>query len=75
MFGNAKTTRNDNSKETKKSTINFARMWIYSHHIYSLNKRKSIVQWAKDFGLDGFSKPGKPGMICVKIIKKGNAIF
>lgn len=46
--------------------LNFSRMWIYSSHIYSLNKRKSIVQWAKDFDLNGFSKPGKPGMICVE---------
>ena len=41
-------------------------MFIYSHHIYSVNKRRNIVQWAKDLNLNGFSMPGKPGMICVE---------
>jgi hypothetical protein len=34
--------------------------------IYSLNKRKNIIEWAKDLQLNGFSKPGKPGVICVE---------
>ena len=46
--------------------IKFARLWIYSHHIYSLDKRKMVVQWAKEMELKGFSKPGKPGIICVE---------
>ncbi len=32
----------------------------------SLNKRRSIIDWAKDLDLNGFSKPGKPGVICVE---------
>lgn len=46
--------------------MTFSRMFIYSHHIYSVNKRKHIVNWAKEFDLTGFSMPGKPGMICVE---------
>lgn len=44
----------------------FSRMFIYSHHIYSVNKRKRIVNWAKELDLNGFSMPGKPGIICVE---------
>ena len=32
----------------------------------SLNKRRNILEWAKDLDLNGFSKPGKPGVICVE---------
>ena len=67
----AKTPESANS--TKSSTdgsnggaIKFARMWIYCHHIYSLDKRKDICNWAKELNLRGFSKPGKPGIICVE---------
>lgn len=66
LSNNNKNTRSDATKQAANGLYSFSRMWIYSHHIYSLNKRKSIVQWAKDFDLNGFSKPGKPGMICVE---------
>ena len=58
-----------NSKSESKHQVKsekFSRIWIYSHHIYSVNKRKNIVQWAKELELNGFSKPGKPGVICVE---------
>ncbi|XP_007528612.1 RWD domain-containing protein 2B [Erinaceus europaeus] len=42
------------------------RLWIYSHHIYNKCKRKSIVEWAKELSLTGFSMPGKPGVVCVE---------
>lgn len=42
------------------------RLWIYSHHIYNRCKRKSILEWAKELGLSGFSMPGKPGVVCVE---------
>ncbi|XP_067848856.1 RWD domain-containing protein 2B [Heptranchias perlo] len=42
------------------------RLWIYSHHIYNKEKRKNIVEWAKELSLTGFSMPGKPGVVCVE---------
>lgn len=48
-------------KDTK-----FARLWIYSHHLYSKTKRKDILDMAKEFDLSGFSLAGKPGIICVE---------
>lgn len=53
------------SKEVKKND-NFTRYWIYSHHIYSKIKRKTIVDLARDCRLSGFSSVGKPGIICVE---------
>ncbi|XP_066542877.1 RWD domain-containing protein 2B [Hoplias malabaricus] len=44
----------------------FSRLWIYSHHIYNPNKRKKILDWARELDLTGFSMPGKPGIICVE---------
>ena len=57
---------NEQNKSCSQKTIVFSRLWIYSHHIYSVNKRKNITQWAKELNLKGFSMPGKPGMICVE---------
>uniref|UniRef100_UPI00398F33F4 RWD domain-containing protein 2B n=1 Tax=Pristiophorus japonicus TaxID=55135 RepID=UPI00398F33F4 len=42
------------------------RLWIYSHHIYNKEKRKNILEWAKELTLTGFSMPGKPGVVCVE---------
>ncbi|XP_053165490.1 RWD domain-containing protein 2B [Hemicordylus capensis] len=50
----------------KKSEDIFTRLWIYSHHIYNKQKRKNIVDWAKELSLSGFSMPGKPGIICTE---------
>nr|CAB3265835.1 RWD domain-containing protein 2B-like [Phallusia mammillata] len=44
----------------------FTRLWIYSHHIYNKEKRKCILEWAKELQLTGFSMPGKPGVVCVE---------
>ena len=33
------------------------------HHIKNLNKRKSILEWAAELNLRGFSKPGFPGIV------------
>nr|XP_045621658.1 RWD domain-containing protein 2A-like isoform X2 [Procambarus clarkii] len=52
------------SLETKDTK--FARLWIYSHHIYSKVKRKDILDLSKEFDLTGFCLPGKPGIICVE---------
>lgn len=42
------------------------RLWIYSHHLKSRTKRLDIIKWAKELDLSGFSRPGKPGIICVE---------
>jgi len=44
----------------------FLRYWIYSHHIYSKNKRKNLRDLALELGLTGFCMPGKPGIICIE---------
>uniref|UniRef100_A0A0K2TQ75 RWD domaincontaining protein 2Blike [Saccoglossus kowalevskii] n=1 Tax=Lepeophtheirus salmonis TaxID=72036 RepID=A0A0K2TQ75_LEPSM len=44
----------------------FSRLWIYSHHIYSKIKRKNILNLSKDYKVNGFSMPGKPGIICLE---------
>ena len=43
-----------------------ARLWLYSHHIYSKTKRKNILDLAKDNNLTGFCMPGKPGIVCLE---------
>ncbi|XP_045763426.1 RWD domain-containing protein 2B [Maniola jurtina] len=44
----------------------FARLWIFSHHIYSKRKREEITKMAREYNLTGFCLPGKPGIICVE---------
>ncbi|CAD7702784.1 unnamed protein product [Ostreobium quekettii] len=36
---------------------------IWFHHIKSPTKRSHIVNWARELGLRGFSKPGYPGIV------------
>lgn len=40
------------------------RIWLWSHHIYSKIKRQDIMRLSKDYALNGFMWPGKPGIIC-----------
>lgn len=49
-----------------KKSIEMERIWIYSHHLKSTTKRQDILKLAKELDLSGFSKPGKPGIICVE---------
>lgn len=44
----------------------YERIWIYSHHIAAASKRQEIVKLSRRFDLSGFSRPGKPGIICVE---------
>lgn len=46
--------------------IEMERLWIYSHHLKSSTKRQEIISLAKSLDLSGFSRPGKPGIICVE---------
>lgn len=65
----------DSSESEDKKTVEFERMWIYSHHIKSKTKRKNIVQSANDLDLSGFIRPGKPGVICVEGLKSNTSEF
>ncbi|XP_050300012.1 RWD domain-containing protein 2A [Anthonomus grandis grandis] len=63
----------DLEKEGTSTEINrseqddeLVRYWIYSHHIYSKTKRKSITDLAHQLKVNGFIMPGKPGIICVE---------
>lgn len=51
--------------------IEMERLWIYSHHLKSSTKRADILKLAHELNLTGFSKPGKPGIICIEG-EKGN---
>ncbi|NXS18747.1 RWD2B protein, partial [Mystacornis crossleyi] len=54
------------SDATQPRVTVFTRLWIYSHHIYNKQKRKNIIDWAKELSLSGFCMPGKPGVVCVE---------
>jgi len=59
-------TKPKTTNEELIKKISYSRLWIYSHHIYNIEKRRNIVNWAHEFHLNGFSMPGKPGIICVE---------
>lgn len=65
---NNKTTIGDNQLSSSKTIerIEMERLWIYSHHLKSNTKRQEIVRLAKVLDLSGFSRPGKPAIICVE---------
>ncbi|KAI6655223.1 hypothetical protein LOD99_2511 [Oopsacas minuta] len=54
---------NSMTNSTNNDSLTLSRIWIYSHHIYSIIKRKNILNWAEELKLTGFSLPGKPGII------------
>ncbi|XP_037948896.1 RWD domain-containing protein 2A [Teleopsis dalmanni] len=56
----------DDSTKIEEQVVDFERLWIYSHHIKSKTKRQEIVKQARIYNLSGFSRPGKPGIICVE---------
>ncbi|XP_060689482.1 RWD domain-containing protein 2B [Hemiscyllium ocellatum] len=60
------TIATENRQPARTKNITCTRLWIYSHHIYNKEKRKNILEWAKELSLTGFSMPGKPGVICVE---------
>ncbi|KAG5674646.1 hypothetical protein PVAND_004600 [Polypedilum vanderplanki] len=51
-------------EEEKNESEEFKRVWLWSHHIYSKIKRQDIMKLSKDYDLNGFMWPGKPGVIC-----------
>ena len=60
----------EEKKVRPKSKNSFNRFWYYSHHIYSKEKRTSMLSWCKELCLSGFILPGKPGIILVEGAKK-----
>ncbi|EDW60478.1 RWD domain-containing protein 2A [Drosophila virilis] len=54
------------SAEEKPRTAQLERLWIYSHHIKSSMKRQELIRQARQLELSGFSRPGKPGIICIE---------
>uniref|UniRef100_A0A1I8NMY6 RWD domain-containing protein n=1 Tax=Stomoxys calcitrans TaxID=35570 RepID=A0A1I8NMY6_STOCA len=59
----------------KNDLVDFERLWIYSHHIKSKTKRQEIVKQSRNLDLSGFSRPGKPGIICVEGLKDHTQTF
>lgn len=53
----------------------YERVWIYSHHIVAPSKRQQIIQLANQLNLSGFSRPGKPGIICVEGLRENAEQF
>lgn len=60
---------------TEEELVDFERLWIYSHHIKSKTKRQEIVKQSRNLDLSGFSRPGKPGIICIEGLKEGTQEF
>lgn len=63
---NYKTKIDDSQISNALERIEMERLWIYSHHLKSSTKRQEIITLAKALDLSGFSRPGKPGIICVE---------
>ena len=66
---------NDKLLAPENELVELERLWIYSHHIKSKSKRQTIVRTARELELSGFSKPGKPGVICVEGLKVNTQEF
>ena len=45
-------------KPSQPRPMRMKRCTLWFHHIKSTMKRKHIVNWAKELGLRGYSKPG-----------------
>lgn len=58
-----------------KLSIEMERLWIYVHHLKSSTKRADILKLSHELNLTGFSKPGKPGIICVEGEKENTQEF
>ncbi|XP_055631065.1 RWD domain-containing protein 2A [Toxorhynchites rutilus septentrionalis] len=64
-----------NGSNKSDDSATFERLWIYSHHLKSKTKRQTILKTAKDLELTGFSRPGKPAIICVEGHQKDTQEF
>jgi hypothetical protein len=57
---------NEETESTGGEEMEFCRMWLYMHHIYSKTKRRNILSLADELQLTGFCLPGKPGVVCIE---------
>ncbi|KAI5783183.1 hypothetical protein DFH27DRAFT_276748 [Peziza echinospora] len=46
--------------------VKITRAVIWSHHIASSLKRRDILNWSRELGLGGFSRPGWPGAVVIE---------
>lgn len=53
--------------EAASRELTLSRRCIWFHHIKAQGKRKAIVEWGKELGLGGLSKPGFPGVLLVEV--------
>lgn len=58
--------KEENNKGSNSTDQKMQRIWLWSHHIYSKIKRQDIIKLSKDYDLNGFMWPGKPGVICME---------
>lgn len=72
---NSTTTTTTKQSNDKSPVIEMQRLWIYLHHLKSSIKRQEILKLAKELHLTGFSKPGKPGIICAEGDKENTDEF
>lgn len=70
-----KRKKSDESNALTETNVEMERLWIYSHHLKSSVKRQDILKLAHELNLSGFSKPGKPGIICVEGEKENTQAF
>jgi hypothetical protein len=57
-------TKNIQEIENGNVPLKMSRAWLWSHHIYSKIKRQDIMKLTRDYDLNGFMWPGKPGILC-----------
>lgn len=58
--------QDDGSMSSVCKLLHIKRVLIWFHHIKSLQKRKSILEWGKELNLGGYCKPGFPGIIVIE---------
>lgn len=58
--------QDDGSISSVCKLLHIKRVLIWFHHIKSLQKRKSILEWGKELNLGGYCKPGFPGIIVIE---------
>lgn len=58
--------KDDGSMSSVCKLLRIKRVLIWFHHIKSLQKRKSILEWGKELNLGGYCKPGFPGIIVIE---------
>ena len=53
--------------ETAPVQEEWAREYLFSHHLYAASKMRDMTQWAGELGLSGFYLAGKPGRFLARL--------